>query len=321
MIVSLSSYAQEVFPYRQLTYYVSQPKQYKSTLLNQKVSSYTIQTTLLKKKKSESKIEYTLNKLGYSTDYSWFNPKNKLLVSWHFQYLNDSLSTLFYRTNKKGDTTVKTLYSYNDDGKLIRKDNFFRTMKAPKNYEIRTYSNKNEWIKDDYYKNNGKLVYRYEYDYYENGNKKETRYFNGKNKLKFKYTYACDPKGELENKEVKERNYCTKKNLNADGSFFEIFEYKDEKNRIRKTIYSYLKDSTLYQYENFNFRGKSTSRANYVYDKSNHVKYYYYFNGKGKQLYAYEYKYNEKGLMEKYISLNKKGNPEKETTYTYNYRE
>ncbi len=305
--------------YSELNFIKKKPN--KKTFRSEKVNTYTETTQNLKNQKQQSKFVYSLNKMAWNTNIERFNKKNKLMYAWKYNYLNDTLITATYSINKKGDTTVKSNYVYNEKGMLTRKENFYRDMVQPKKFETRTYNAQNKLVKNEHYKNNGKLMFRYEYDYYENGSKKETRYFNHKNKLKIKYTYECDLKGEIENKEVKARNYCSKKNINADGTFFEVFEFKDEKNRIRKTVYNYNKDSTLKQFERFDVKGNLIYKANYYFDYKQQVTFYDTFNRKGKKQNSYQYKYNEKGFVEKFITFNKKNQAVEETSYTYAYGE
>lgn len=311
--------AQARLVYSQIGFIKKKPN--KKTFRTENVKTYTEIKQNLKKQKQSSKIVYTLNKMAWNTHYERFNKKNKLMYAWKYNYLNDTLISSTYSINKKGDTTFKSNWVYNEKGMLIRKENFNKDMVQPKEFETRTYNTQNKLAKNEYFKINGQLVFRYEYDYYENGSKKETRYFNHKNKLKIKYTYACDLKGEIENKAVKARNYCSKKNVNTDGSFFEVFEFKDEKNRIRKTIYNYNKDSTLKQFERFDVKGNLIYKANYYFDDKQQVTFYDTFNGKGKKQNSYQYIYNDKGFVEKYITFNKKNVAVEETSYTYAYGE
>ncbi|MDP1726214.1 MAG: hypothetical protein Q8M15_05480 [Bacteroidota bacterium] len=311
--------AQTRLVYSQIGFIKKKPG--KKTFKTEKVKSYTEINQNLKNKKQISKIVYTLNKMAWSTNYERFNKKNKLIFAWKYKYINDTLISLTYSINKKGDTTYKNTYAYNETGMLTRQESYYKDMNQPKIFETRSYNAQNKLVKNEHYNKNGQLEFRYEYDYYENGSKKETRLYNHKNKLKIKYTYECDLKGEIENKEVKARNYCSKKNVNADGTFVEIFEFKDEKNRIRKTVYNYNKDSTLKQFERFDVKGNLIYKANYYFDDKQQVTFYDTFNRKGKKQNSYQYIYNDKGFVEKFITFNKKNKAVEETSYTYAYGE
>ncbi|MFY8022368.1 MAG: hypothetical protein ACOVP1_14275 [Bacteroidia bacterium] len=256
---------------------------------------------------------YELNETARIIHYKQFKKKGaKLKMQIHCDFQHDLLNEM--RAQKaNGDTIYLTRYEYQNKKEIGR------------SYYKKNQLNSPEWRTENQFNDSGKLImsqsfskgklnYRYEYDFYPNGSKKETRYYNGKKKLKYRYTYECDPKGELENKEVKNRNYCIKKEEKNDGSYMEISEYKNEKGKITKFIRHYSADSLLTLSEYYNFKGELYFKTAYQYNTDKQITSVENSNKKGIMNVSI-FDYDEKGLFTKGTRLNKKG----KTTYQWRF--
>lgn len=248
---------------------------------------------------------YELNETGRIFHYKQFKKKGtqlKLQIFCDFQ--NNILSEM--RAQKSsGDTIYLTRYQYQNKREVSRSYFKKNQLKTPEWKLENQYNDSGKLIMSQSF-NNGKLNYRYEYDFYQNGSKKETRYFNKKNKLKYRYTYECDPKGELENKEVKNRNYCVKKEEKNDGSYMEISEYKNEKGKVTKYIRHYTADSLLSLSEYFNYKGELNFKTAYQYNENKQITMIENSNKKGIMSISI-FDYDSQGLFANGKRLNRKG--------------
>lgn len=239
-------------------------------------------------------------------------------LEFHFQYFADTLYAGYTRI-KDGDTLNMVTNSYNEKSLLVRTDYQRKSRNQPGSYCVFTYNGMGKKTSSECFNKKGKSESRNEFDYWENGSRKESRYYR-KGKLKYVYTYECDPKGEAQKPKTEQINYCTKKTMNNDGSFIEIVETK-EKNKVRKIVYTYAADSSLVKYESYNMKGKLNYFSQYTYyEGGKKLKSYTYFTGKGSFKLGFDYEYNEKGLYTKAIQY--KGKPTKVNqidTFEYTY--
>jgi hypothetical protein len=81
-----------------------------------------------------------------------------------------------------------------------------------------------------------KLTLKYEYDYYPDKQKKETRQYDRKNKLKYTWKYDCNPKGEVAKKETQ---VCKNTGLDNKGREVEVTFTTNAKGKKVKTVNVY----------------------------------------------------------------------------------
>ncbi len=297
--------------------YSSQVKWYEeNTKLKEQKITKVIESSRDKKTGEYYKVnEYKLNDAGRIIEYNQFKQKGKKVnLNIHCDFQNNLLNEL--RAQKaNGDTIYMTRYTYKNNKEISRIYYKKNKLDVPTWKTENQYNDSGKLIMTQSFRK-GKLNYRYEYEFYANGSKKETRYYNSKNILKYRYTYECDPKGELEDKEVKNRNYCVKKDYKNDGSFMEISEYKNEKGKVTKYIRYYSADSLLMLAENFNFKGEMNYKTAYQYNSNKQVTKQENSNKKG-VFYSNNFEYNQQGLFTKGSRINKKGKATYEWTFDY----
>jgi hypothetical protein len=85
--------------------------------------------------------------------------------------------------------------------------------------------------------NRKKLSNRYEFDYYEDKARKQTRLYNRKNKLKHTWNYDCNPKGEIQH--AKQTNICKNTGTDSRGRLIETIFNSSNKNFKTKTVNIY----------------------------------------------------------------------------------
>ena len=255
-----------------------------------------VKSVLYKNKSNKGYIntyESLMNTLSYVTMTTEFSKHGKVKDVNIYQYKNDTLVTDHYVLHHGKDTFNSAIYHYDNQNRRISSKWKIALFWVPVREWRYDYNNKDLVTTARYIDKNGNDKLKYEYDYFDNGSKKETRYYK-RNKLKNKWTFECDPKGELV-KKVKTGNYCTKRTLNNDGSFIEVFEYKFDNGKPTKTICYYTADTIMTKYEEYKKNGELKKKYEYTYDKNgNDTQILYFKHGKLKKRYIYTY--NDKNL-------------------------
>jgi|LakMenEpi03Aug12_release.lakeMendotaPanAssembly.Ray.scaffolds.fasta_scaffold295497_2 hypothetical protein len=292
MALSLGLQAQYLYPYEKITYYQKGSNRVKGDFYkdNKVKEERSLVQTDMKKAAKLSSVK-TYNEKGQNTAYK--NIKNKSVNI--YQWANDSqLSSSVYL--KKMDTLWFYTYEYNAKGLLLENKYYNKDSRHCKQTNRYTYNENGKKTEERRIGKNGKLLSRVEHDYDADGQKKETRYYDKKNKLKHVYTFACSAKGEIVKKE--QSNYCVLKNRNDDGSFYEVIE-NNENGKIRRDIYTFSADSLLKKFESFKVNGKLNYYSLYTYNNARDLESYSYFSGKGKRKNLIKYSYNSKGFANK----------------------
>lgn len=299
MGLSLGMQAQYLYPYEKITYYQKGNGKIKGDFYkNNKVKEerWLVQTDM-KKAAILSSVK-TYNEKGQNTGYKNIKRKSTAIYEW----ANDSqLSSSIHL--KKADTLWFYTYEYNAKGKLLVSKYYHKDSRHCQQITRYSYNDNGNKIGEIRYAKNGKVKSRFEHDYEADGQKKETRYYDKKNKLKHVYTFACSAKGEMAKKD--QSNFCVLKNRNDDGSFYEVIE-TSEKGKIRRDIYTFSADSLLKKYESFKVNGKLNYYSLYTYNNSRELETYSYFSGKGGRKNLIKYEYNAKGYTNKMEHYNSK---------------
>jgi hypothetical protein len=222
---------------------------------------------------------------------------------------------------KKGKEKRLHQFVYNQDGWYT---NYKETIRGKKTFsEEITYDNNNyvtcyrksknkalksKWnaeyrdtviVKQTHYRKDSEEVSSYwEYDYYPDNAKKETRYFR-KGELKNRWSYTCDEEGK-EIKKKGETQICELKQYNADSTYVVIMRTTGKKGKVSKDRFTYDKYDRLILTEMENVRGKIYSKYGTEYDKNGHVcANYTYGRGKKSDMIRWGTRYikNEKGHL------------------------
>jgi len=256
----------------------------------------------------------TLNTSGRELESVHSNRKGTQTGRFISTYKNDSLylTSMFIKGN--GDTSWKYLYEYDANNNLIKSEAYFGNKCQLQYTDNYTYNTANKRTSFTSTNAKGKITHRYEYDYYDNGDRKEMRFYNHKNRLKQRYTYMCTPKGEIA--KTRETNFCSKTQYNADSSYLFIQEKRNEKNEIVRTIWYYSKDQLLTRLETYDKVGALESVTEYSYDAMKNPVVIRNMND-GKLKTTWKKEYAGKDLVSKTSVYNKKDKLIGETTYEY----
>lgn len=261
------------------------------------------------------KKEYTYNEVSKINNIKTYNRKGELTWETKSIYNLDTLITDYQRL-RKGKDYQKTVVEY--DGRVMKEMNiFFKNMDVPKT--------------------------RYMYSFYNDGSRKETKYFR-KGKLKHTWNYDCNSEGEILKKHKDTATVCHWQDTDSLGRIILWWQTTNEKNQITKTksvfekesdknpveYYAYNSKNILtlhwrktdkhYKYFSYKNSGRLARTYELFYDKfGKEIKSVnIYYGGKKNWTSTTEISYNDKGLKSKETTLNSKGKTIV-TDYTYEY--
>jgi hypothetical protein len=214
-----------------------------------KVSTYTI----ARKKKWLSQT-VLFNKKGDMEEAISYK-KNGQIEFQDFEYYNDSNRTTQFTKYKKGKFYTNRIYKYGDNlTQIVRINYYFKDSINARRHSLYSYYPNGKYKSTISYDKKGKETFRYEYDFYENGSKKETRNYN-KGKLKYRWVYDCDWRGELSTNKESQIKICQNRMYDTDSSYTEVYE-STVKNKATKTITKATKDGRILEQELYNVKGK-----------------------------------------------------------------
>lgn len=237
---------------------------------------------------------YSSTPRPFVTSYISMNKKGEFERSQFYWKSDSSRASEYVKTNKKGDTTFRSVKSDVENLKST----------------------------DQYYKK-GKLKMYWINEYYENKSLKKTTLYTGKNKEKYVWDYQCKTEGVEVKKQKDTTTRCESVEKDLNGITTYIYHTVNEKGELFKTInkqnaigkYFYYKrtkgpkDVLLYE-QMISYAADDSTRTGLEYSR-------YY---KGKKTAAYSYTYDMNGnetsrIFEEY----KKGELVKKTSTSYEY--
>jgi hypothetical protein len=248
----------------------------------------------------------------YIRTYLFF--KRKHFIHKEYQYQGENLSLLSY-FDKKGNVLKIQSYVYFAPNKvklhqvlikgklvseLLSTYNIDSTIKEKLRYKIKN--------------NRKRLSSRYEFDYYEDKTRKQTRLYNRKNKLKHTWNYDCNPKGEIQH--AKQTNICKNTGTDSRGRLIETTFNSSDKNFKTKTVNTYCV---------FNQEKIMSTSEYYEIKKNRERKLYDTHYADSLEPYYADINYDKKGLIKSqwrndYFSYNSQAKTLKETSFkSYNH--
>ena len=237
------------FSYPQWEIYAAKPQTKK-----QVVTIYTID-----KKGKHLSQTVLFNTSGLMERNIYYN-KNGKVRSEGIEYYNDSNKVTKFTTYKKRKFYSEQKYQYATNlTQVTRVDYYFKDSINVRRYTLSTYYPNGKYQRNTGYDKKGVETYRYEYDFYENGSKKETRNYNN-GKLKYRWVYDCDWRGELSESKERQVKICQNRVYDTDSSYTEVNE-NTIKNKVTKTITKATKDGRILVQELYNAKGKLLSKT------------------------------------------------------------
>lgn len=255
---------------------------------------------------------YLINQNGVRYQYNYFNKKGVLASSYYYHLIDSFKYDKVFSVYKKD--TFLTLNKFDNKGLLIEVSYYNRKHELNSVGKY-SYNEKGKMVNNTWFNKKGKETIKYEYKYFENGSREESRYYrNGK--LKKVYNYTCEPTGVIE-KKVTQQNVCKKRTYNADSSYFEIYEGRDNKGHSSRRVAKFSKDSMQIEDIYFDENDKETRKYVYTYENKNYKTMATYRNGKLKN--TSNFGYTPSGLENSYQTYNAKGKLKFNRVYEYQY--
>lgn len=234
--------------------------------------------------KSSPYAHYIYNEQGQILREDFYYGKKKLQrsVSYTYNDKNQVVSkAITYKKDKTPELIIELSY-FNDS--LISELNFIR--KGKKTYGYRYFYAPDGKITEQRGYKKAKVISRIEYDYYDDGSKKEVRYYEDSLKLEKTFRYDCGIGNSLLSQKQKDTlTRCSKKEDLGDGTVRTIEETRDEKGRIRRVITDSNKDQKWFEVRYYDSKNRLTYtfRSETQADNKRKVKYTLYRKGKEKK--------------------------------------
>lgn len=280
----------------------------------QKIRDYykgqTVEYTYTNKKgKVSFQTQTTLNSKGRIERVYRIKNNNRYLTSTN-NYFRDSL--LQQRTEyRNGKMNSSMVLSYNEDFKMTDQENFRR---GKLNYSSEMNYNNGQLIETKVYTGKKrKMANRYEFEYFGNEQRKETRIYNRKGDLKSKIRYECKEEGTDE-LQKNEKMICIYEEGEKD--FFKTINYTKTRKGNTKTVSVFrASDSSIVEYLRYNEKEELVNKVTYNPDLKKILSTEYFRKGQLRFANRYEYKGE---LLVKQGYENKKG---KGTSTEFSYTE
>lgn len=215
-----------------------------------------------KRTEQTSRVIRKYNPNSLKTEYLYFRKGKEFS---HSTYKYDSINNLIdYQRSYKGKHFRQTINKYDQYHQLIQRDNYYKNKFNNRSYA--TYKDSIITAQWTYRKDSSIIAYKWEYNYYSNGDKKTTQYYK-KGELKHTWNYTCDEEGE-EVKPKEETKVCQLKQYNADSSYVIINRLTDKNGKISKRRKTYDKNDHLILVEHINIKNEITYKNSQTYNKA-----------------------------------------------------
>jgi hypothetical protein len=242
--------------------------------------------------------------------------KNGNVSEYGVRHINDSNRTTRESVYKNGKFRWSREFTYINYTKPTQYNYFFKDSIQPASFVKYTYGSNGKILSSSSYTNKGTEKHRYEYEYYENGSAKETRYYKG-TKLKNRWLYNCDWKGELVQKKETETKICKNKSYDLDSNLIEIEEFTTN-NKVRRMISKTSKDGLTFEQIVFNAKGKQQSRRMYQYNTAHKLIKTSVYGKSGTIEYMELYAYDPSQLLLSSSRIDKTGSTTYRKEFVYN---
>lgn len=244
-----------------------------------------------------------------------------------YEYDNDLLKKVdvFDKNNKLHQTYI---YDYFSKYKIKHSETVKLGKKVYEDFtDYNSDSTKAEYRSYNINGTKNKLIVRYAYDYYPDKQRKQTRMYNSKNKLKHTWNYDCNPKGEIEKK-----NTLICKNTGTDnkGRIVEVIfntNSKGEKTKGVNTYYEFQGAKIQVSYETYFIKKGKEIKSTEVHFADSIEPYYHYrsYDKKGLLIFETKSEYSVYTAQEKILKRSgytgySKGKASRITQTIYNAR-
>lgn len=242
--------------------------------------------------------------------------KNGTVSGYGIRQINDSNRTLRDCSYKNGKFQSSREYSYLDQTKPVRYHYFYKDSIKPKSYATYTYGSNGKIQVSTIYTQAGSEKHRYEYDYYENGSRKETRYYK-KGKLKDRWLFDCDWKGARETHQTSNTKICKNRSYDNDSNMIEIEEFTTN-NKVLRVVSKTARDGSSFEQTVYHANGKMRSKHVYQYNAAHKLIKTSSYGSNGTLTYMELYTYNDQQLLLTSSRIDKTGSTKYRKEFVYN---
>jgi hypothetical protein len=273
-----------------------------------------IYTLTRKGKRLENR--YVFNQYGLLADGFTIKRNGKLRNHYATTYNTSKkqVKRIHYKHNK---LNYMTTFTYTSDTLLVRSNHFSKDSLLAKSTSYYTYTPDGKYATIRVIDNKNKEAYAFEYDYYENGSRKETRHYR-KGKLQYRWTYDCKPEGELTPSNNKSGSICKNRTYAADSSFTETND-AIKKGKLTRTIVRADAEGHVLEFRKFNAKGKQISHLTYQYNSERKlIQRNSYKKNSNRIAYSELYEYNQLNCLVSSSKIDEKGSVKYKRMYSYN---
>ena len=256
------------------------------------------------------KGEFLSSQTSFDTEGNWkerifYKHNGRKSQHWLAEWNGSKKMKRFERQNGKGAVLFLTTWEYNSDNRKTAQ----KTLKRGKPYNDGQFIYQDTLMTEAKYGRRGsEKKSRWTYTYYEGGSIRQSVYYNRKGKQKRIWSFACDEEGKQLQK--KEMEVCKKTEIDENGNRKEVYQYTDEKLKIRKMVLTYDKDEHLLERVRYDKNDREVFRNTHVYnEKGDMISTAYFRKGKKKPMTNYVFEYNDNHLMVKETCLKKDMSP------------
>ena len=290
-------------------------KYYKSLLEKNKIVGYEHKVSKFKKDKP---ILKSTSVVKFDDNYNLLD-KNDGKKHYIYTYNEDNMYT-DYKYIKKGEKLKKhEVIEYNDSSKITKYNYTKHNDKKLKRKWVAEYDkNQKRMLTKVFFDKDGSTEnHRWDYEYYEDGKQKQTKYYK-KNELKHIWNYTCDDEGKEQKNDVKTTKVCKIKEYLDDSSYVIVNRTTDNKGRIRKNTSKYNKFKNLLEFRSYNNKDKIVYRYEYIYDCKQRKIAEISYKRSGIIFYKKEWYYNNDDLIVKTKFFKRKGKLRRSSEFKFN---
>ncbi len=249
----------------------------------------------------------------------------------------------FINRNKHGKMTSYNSYVFNDKNQYIqytqldRKERlsfhmansfdkngdctdiwFFYRSSSP-SHKVQRFDSSHRMVEMIYKYKNDKVSSRFEFSYYDDGSKKQTKEYDRKGKIVHTWNFDCNPVGKLEAKKFKDTTkICVRYEKDKDGNPIKIKEEFIKQGNLVREVEKYDSRDNLLDEAYYDKQGRISSHITYTYNSNGRmVSYISYRKHSDKIASKYEYTYGTDNEVSEAMIFDRHDKPKYVLKYAY----
>lgn len=208
-----------------------------SFAINNNLSGFEIKRYNYSKKgrvNSSDIIHQTFDNSGHKINLIIFSDTLKRKINYQYQVVFDPKQNIVNSVINENKSIQQRQSIYNDSNQIITLIYFFNNrLSTTTHYEYNAFGLLSSLKVTD---SKNKVLYKYEYSYYDNKDKKQIKLFDKKGNIKRVWDYSCENTGKVVKKSTDTSKVCVLKSYLPDGSIVSTTHYFDYKNNPIKEV-------------------------------------------------------------------------------------